>query len=240
MVSPIPSKGLGELSYDGRQLRPTDRGSLRLTAGVAALEEDIARMSSDRLRQQIEFVLEIDKLKQIERRTLLTDRSRQENSAEHSWHLATMALLLTEYGEPDIDLMRTFKMIVVHDIVEIDAGDTFCYDEQANDDKSEREERAAERLFNLLPNDQAAELRALWNEFEERRTPEARYAAALDRLQPLLQNFATSGASWRQHGVVRSQVLERNRVIGDSAPRLWQHAERLIDEAVENGFLEDG
>lgn len=195
-------------------------------------------MSSQRLQRQLQFILEIDRLKTIQRQTLLTDGSRHENSAEHSWHIALMAVLLSEYSNGDrLDLFRVVKMLLVHDLVEIDAGDTFCYDEAANHDKEERERQAADRLFGLLPRDQGAEMRRLWEEFEARESAEARFANALDRLQPLLHNVHTEGASWRRHGVRSHQVLERNSPVGDGAAVLWEHARRLIDEAVERGFL---
>ena len=192
-----------------------------------------------RLHQQLGFVIEIDRLKQVLRRTVLTDRSRHENSAEHSWHLAVMAILLEEYANESIDLGRVLRMVLVHDLVEIDAGDTFCYDSPANDDKEERERRAADRLFGLLPPDQGAELRGLWEEFEARESAEARFAAALDRLQPMLHNYVTSGHSWRKHGIVSGQVLERNRPIEDGAPALWELAKRFLGDAVERGYLAD-
>jgi putative hydrolase of HD superfamily len=191
----------------------------------------------ERLRQQILFVVEIDRLKGVLRRTLLTDRSRLENSAEHSWHLAVLAVLLVENAAEQVDLLRVLKMLLVHDVVEIDAGDTFCYDAAANLDKAEREERAADRLFGLLPPDQARELRALWDEFEERESAEARFAAALDRLQPMLHNYLTAGHSWREHGVVRAQVVERNQPMAEGAPSLWRFAQRFVQDAVDRGDL---
>ena len=191
-----------------------------------------------RLERQLWFLLEIDQLKGVLRRTTLLDRSRQENSAEHSWHLGMMAVILAEHaGQPGIDLVRVIKMVLVHDVVEVDAGDTFVYDEEANRDKEEREQRAAERLFGLLPEDQGSELWALWEEFEARRSPEARFAAALDRLQPVLLNVHTQGSSWRRNGIRSHQVLERNRLINDGSPPLWEHVRRLIDEAVAEGWL---
>lgn len=193
---------------------------------------------SERLRRQVDFIAEIDKLKAVERRTTLIDRSRQENSAEHSWHIALMAVLLAEHAGDGIDLLRVIKMLLVHDVVEIDAGDTFCYDFQANEDKEEREREAAERLFALPPADQGAELRALWEEFEARETPEARFAAALDRMQPILQNLRSDGASWQQHGIRIHQVLERNRPIEDGSETLWDYVSRLLDDAAERGILE--
>jgi putative hydrolase of HD superfamily len=193
--------------------------------------------ASERLAAQLRFVLEIDKLKTVLRRTWILDRSRRENSAEHSWHLAIMAILLAEYGPPDADLMRVVKMVLVHDLVEIDAGDTFCYDEIAALDKEERERRAADRIFSLLPPDLGAELRTLWEEFETRASPEARFAAALDRLQPVLHNITTEGGTWREHQVTRDQVVGRNSLIADGAPALWEHARALIEDAVERGLL---
>lgn len=202
-------------------------------------------MTSDRLQQQIRFVLEIDRLKRIERRTLLTDRSRRENSAEHSWHIALMAVLLAEHADGDgdggggLDLFRVVRMLLVHDLVEIDAGDTFCYDEAANHDKEEREHRAAERIFGLLPEDQEREMWELWREFEARETAEARYANALDRLQPMLHNYHTGGGTWREHGVTRRQVVARNQVMEEGAAALWEHARRFLDDAVARGLLEE-
>jgi putative hydrolase of HD superfamily len=193
---------------------------------------------NDRLARQIDFVLEIDKLKRVVRQTWHLDHSRKENDAEHSWHLAVMAVLLAEYAaEPGLDLARVVGMVLVHDLVEIDAGDTFVYDEAATRDKPEREQRAAERIFSMLPEDQAAEVRGLWEEFEARRTPEARYAAGLDRLQPLLHNYHTEGRTWREHGVTSADVLARNRHMAEGAPRLWQFAEGLIRDAVRRGYL---
>ena len=195
-------------------------------------------MDFDRLNKQIAFVVEIDKLKGIVRQTLLTDGSRQEDSAEHSWHLSMMALVFSEYAkEKGIDLFRVLKMVLIHDLVEIDAGDTFCYDERGNGDKARREKLAADRIFALLPEDQAVEFRLLWEEFESRETGEAKFGAALDRLQPLLNNYVTNGRMWLKHQVKSRQVLERNRSIEDGAPVLWDHAAKIIREAVENGWL---
>lgn len=195
-------------------------------------------MDHERLERQIRFLLEIDKLKSVLRQTILTDFSRQENSVEHSWHVAVMALLFQEYAaERNLELFRAVRMLLIHDLVEIDAGDTFCYDEAANAVKAEREVAAADRIFALLPADQARELRALWDEFEAGETPESRFAAALDRLQPLLHNWATRGERWQYNDVRSTQVIERNRPIGDGAPDLWAYAARLIEDAVERGYL---
>ena len=196
-------------------------------------------MEQERLTQQVEFIIEAEKLKQVFRQTVLPGDRRRENDAEHSWHISLMAVLLREHAGEEVDLLKALKMLLVHDLVEIDAGDTFAYDEEGNTDKEEREIRAAERIFALLPADQAAALRSLWDEFERRETPEARYAAALDRLQPLLLNFSTEGAAWRKHGVKKAQVIARNQHIEEGAPALWEHARKLIEAAVEKGYLEE-
>lgn len=192
----------------------------------------------NRLESQLAFIREVDKLKQVFRQTLLMDGARRENDAEHSWHLALMALILREYAaQPELDLARVVKMVTIHDLVEIDAGDTFRYDAEGNRDKAEREQRAASRIFGMLPPDQAREIRMLWDEFEERSSPESQFAAALDRLHPMLHNFATQGAAWRKHTVTRAQVLDQNRHMEQGAPALWAYAENLIDKAVQLGYL---
>jgi len=194
---------------------------------------------SERLAQQIRFIVEIDRLKTICRRTLLVDRSRLENSAEHSWHMAVMAVLLHEYAaDRGVDVLRVVKMALVHDIVEIDAGDTYCYDQAAHADKADREQRAAERLFGLLPEDQGRELRELWDEFEAMATPAARFAAALDRLQPLLNNYHTGGVQWQKHGVTADRVMGRMAPMRAGSETLWEYAVGVIRRAVEEGKLE--
>lgn len=191
-----------------------------------------------RLAQQLRFLAEVDKLKQVRRRSLLLDRSRRENSAEHSWHLGVMALVLAEYAnDRNLDLGKVLQMVAIHDLVEIYAGDTFCYDANATVGQQEREREAARRLFALLPDDQAARLRALWEEFEAQKTPEAAFAAALDRLHPVLHNYCTQGVSWREHQVSRDQVLDRNRNIAQGARPLWQLVQSLVDDAVQRGYL---
>lgn len=194
-------------------------------------------MDAARLEAQIGFVLEVEKLKQVFRQTLLPGDRRRENDAEHSWHLSLMAVLLVEYAAADVDLLKVLKMLLIHDVVEIDAGDTFVYDVAANEDKAQREQRAADRLFGLLPTDQASAYRALWDEFEQRQSAEAHYAAALDRLQPLLLNFYSDGAAWHRHGIKKAQVIAYNEHIGEGAPALWEFARKLIDSAVAKGFL---
>ncbi len=195
-------------------------------------------MDKERFDQQIRFILEIDKLKLVIRQSYLLDGSRQENSAEHSWHVALMGLLLAEYAEQPVDLLRTMKMLMVHDIIEIDAGDTYCYDEAGVTDQSSREHAASERLFSLLPEDQMEEFRELWVEFEERSTAEAKFAATIDRLMPLLHNFHTEGRSWREHGIRVNQVSSHNEVMKEGALPLWEFAMSLIDDAVDREYLE--
>lgn len=195
-------------------------------------------MDVHRLEQQFQFILEIDKLKRVRRQTLLIDSSRRENAAEHSWHLAVMAVVLQEYAaDPGLNLLRVIQMLLVHDIVEIDAGDTYCYDEAAAGSQGLREAKAADRLFSLLPAAQATEFHALWDEFEAAETPEACFARSLDRLQPVLNNYHTRGAVWRQNGIQSSQVIARNRMTADSAPDLWQYFNSIIQRAVSEGFL---
>jgi putative hydrolase of HD superfamily len=195
-------------------------------------------MDNNRLRKQIDFIIEIDKLKRVIRQTVLMDCSRQENDAEHSWHLSVMSFLLSEYAEgSDVDILRVFKMVVLHDLVEIDAGDTYCYDAEGIIDQDKRERIAADRIFAILPDDQASECRVLWEEFQERSTPESRFAGALDRFQPLLHNYMTEGFMWKRHSIKKSQVIERNKPIEEGAPLLWEYAKRMIDDAVARGYL---
>jgi putative hydrolase of HD superfamily len=190
-----------------------------------------------RLDQQLSFVLEIDKLKTVLRQTLLTDQSRRENSAEHSWHLAVMAMLMTEYAVESVDLLRAVKMVLIHDIVEVDAGDTFAYDTIALAEKDIREQRAAERLFGLLPPEQGREFRQLWEEFEARQTPESKYANALDRLQPLLHNSVTEGGTWRIHSVTRDKVLKRMEPVKIGMPAVYPVVERIVEKACDVGWI---
>ena len=190
-----------------------------------------------RLEQQIAFILEIDKLKSIYRRTYVLGEARRENTAEHSWHVSLAALLLAEYAPKKLDIPRVLKMMLIHDIIEIDAGDTFLYDESGYQDKSEREQKAADRLFNLLPDDQAQEYRAAWDEFEERLTPEAKFTRGLDRLMPLMHNYYSQGSTWREHDVSSDMVWKHNAIIKEASPELWDFAHSLITGAVEKGYL---
>ena len=194
----------------------------------------------DRFKQQIEFILEVDKLKHVLRETILMDKSRRENSAEHSWHIALTVMLLSEYArDADIDFFRVMKILLVHDLIEIDAGDTYCYDEQGRKDQAAREKLAADRIFNILPSDQARTFRDLWNEFEERKTPESRFANALDRVQPFLHNYFTRGQTWQENDIKSLQVMARMQPVDDGAPVLWNYVNALIEDAVKKGFLAD-
>lgn len=192
------------------------------------------------MERQINFVIEIDKLKSILRQTILVDRSKRENSAEHSWHIAVMAILFSEYARgSDIDILKVIKMTLIHDLVEIDAGDTYCYDEEGALDQRNREERGAKRIFGILPEDQAGEFLGLWKEFEEGKTAEALFAAALDRVQPLINNYNTDGEMWREHGIKSGQVVKRNSAVNKGAPVLWEYTSQLIDDAVKRGILKE-
>jgi putative hydrolase of HD superfamily len=198
-------------------------------------------MTPERLERQVAFILEVDKLKEVFRRTLCTQSRRPENDAEHSWHLCLAAIVLAEHAnEAGLDLLRVLKMVIVHDLVEIDAGDTFAYDTAALPGQHGREAVAADRIFGLLPADQAAEFRALWDEFEEKRTPEARFATAVDRFQPCLLNTQTGGSAWRRHGVTEDRVLARNSPIAEGSAALWAHTRALIRRSAERGELEPG
>lgn len=195
-------------------------------------------MGSSRLEKQIDFITEIDRLKTVLRQTTLLDGSRRENSAEHSWHVALMAVVLAEHADyEDLDIFRVVRMLLIHDIVEVDAGDTFCYDLDGMAEKEEKERLAADRIFGLLPADSAEELRSLWNEFEARETPESKFANALDRFQPVMHNLRTEGNAWRWHEVEKEQVLERNAVIGEASSGLWDYVKPMIDAAAKRGWL---
>ena len=197
----------------------------------------IAGFTDIRLADQLRFIVEIDRMKTIIRQTPLLDMTRRENDAEHSWHLATMAMLLSEHADADVDLNRVLRMLLVHDIVEIDAGDTFLYDTVARADQEAREQQAADRIFGLLPGTQGAELRALWEEFEAHESADARFARAMDRVQPFLHNIFTEGEMWRHHGVTATAVRQRMRVVADGSKKLHGLVESLIDLAVARGYL---
>ena len=199
----------------------------------------MSSLDPSRLEQQLAFIKELDQLKLVQRKSFVSGTRRLETSAEHSWHVAMMAWLLCEHAAPPgLDGDRVLKMLLIHDVVEIDAGDTLLYAEaEAQRAQHERELAAADRLFGLLPEDQGLTLRALWDEFEARESPEAKFAAAIDRLQPLLQNFMAEGAAWRRHGITVKEVLEKNRHIADGSPELWAAAEQLIELSIQRGYL---
>ena len=177
----------------------------------------------ERLKKQMEFIIEVDKLKDIIRQTNLTNGERKENDAEHSWHLALMAVFLSEYAKEPVDVLQVIKMVLIHDLVEIDAGDTYLYDEAGNGTKAAREQKAAERIFNILPGDQAEELFKLWQEFEDRKTPESKFANTLDRIQPVLLNDATEGRAWREHDVCIDQIMSKNEYTSQGSDVLWTY-----------------
>jgi len=185
---------------------------------------------NERLEKQIRFIIEIDKIKHIFRRTRLLDHSRHENDAEHSWHLAVMALVLAEYANEPVDIAKVIKMVLIHDIVEIDAGDTFIYAEHLNEQKLLTEKAAAERIFGMLPDDQKHEMIALWDEFEKKETIEAKFAGALDRLEPVLQNCHDNGYAWQKHGISKEQVLTLNSRIAGGSEAIWEYAKTIIEE----------
>ncbi len=200
-----------------------------------------AALLPERLARQIGFLMEIDKVKTVLRRNrVISEPARRENDAEHMYHFAIMAVVLAEYANEPVDLLRVLRMILIHDLVEIDAGDTFVYDLAAQAGKREREERAAERIFGLLPDDQRDEVRAAWEEFESEETPEARFAASIDRLQPLLCNYHTQGGAWKEHGISRDRVFARNSKIARGSEELWTHVSRLLEDAAAKGYMADG
>jgi len=196
-------------------------------------------MTNERLSRQLQFILEIDNLKGILRRSLLLDGHRRENSAEHSWHLAMMALVLAEHANEPVDPLHTLKLVLVHDVVEIDAGDTYAYDPDGHAGKDERERKAARRIFGLLPVDQAKELSGLWEEYEDQQTPESRFALALDRLMPLLHNYHSGGITWRENQVTSEQVVDRMTPVANSSDALGEAVAAVIEQAMASGLLPD-
>ncbi|TOG47179.1 HD domain-containing protein [Vibrio parahaemolyticus] len=192
----------------------------------------------DRLEKQLALLIELDKLKSVLRRTRVKSaEGRLENSGEHSWHVALMAVLMKEHANAPVDICRVMKMLLIHDVVEIDAGDTFVYDTAASKDQAEKEIKAAERLFGMLPTDQGQELLALWQEFEAAQSDDAKYAKALDRLIPMLLNYHNNGQSWKENSVTREQALTINKRIEFGSVTLWDKAKELIEKATEKGWL---
>jgi putative hydrolases of HD superfamily len=194
-------------------------------------------MQSNSLSKQVSFIKEIDKIKYIQRKTKLFNSNRPENDAEHSWHLAMMTIVLAEHSDTPIDVLKVIKMVLIHDIVEIDAGDTFIYDTQKNHTNTDNERIAAQRIFGLLPKEQADELITIWEEFEEGETNEAKFAKSMDRFEPLLQNTSNNGGTWKEFDVDYEKVYEKKKVIKAGSTSLWNYAENLINESVNKGIL---
>ena len=194
-------------------------------------------MISEHLLKQIAFIKEIDKIKYIQSRTKLFNSDRRENDAEHSWHLAMMAMVLSEYSDSKIDLLKVLKMVLIHDIVEIDAGDTFLYDQNKNHENTEEEIKSAKRIFGMLPEKQAAEFIKIWNEFEDGISDEAEFAKSMDRLEPLLQNTSNDGGTWKEFGVKYQTVLNKKKAIKKGSSELWNYAEMLLNDSVDKGIL---
>jgi len=194
-------------------------------------------MSTEALLRQISFIKEIDKLKYIQRKTSLFNSDRNENDAEHSWHLAMMTIVLAQHSDKPVDVLKVLKMVLIHDIVEIDAGDTFIYDTKKDHTNTDEELAAAKRIFGLLPEEQAAEFIAIWQEFEEGKTGEAKFARSMDRLEPLLQNTSNNGGTWREFDVPYRKVYDKKKVIREGSSTIWEYAEGLINESVEKGIL---
>ena len=194
-------------------------------------------IKSEKIKKQIEFIITIDEMKNVLRRNLVSDASRRENDAEHSWHLAVMAMILEEYSADKVDISKVLKIALVHDLVEVYAGDTFAYDVKGNEDKLDREIMAAEKLFRMLKDGQGDEIRALWDEFEAKETPESKYANAIDRLQPLILNYLTNGHTWKLGDVHAPQILQRMDIIRTATPELWHIVEGIISTSIEAGFL---
>ena len=194
-------------------------------------------MDAERFERQIAFILEADKEKNILRQTHLSGHGRRENDAEHAWHMAMMIYLLKEYSNEDIDVAKAMMMALIHDIVEIDAGDTYAYDAQGLESQKDREECAAQRIFGMLPDDQRDELRALFEEFEEAKTPEARFARAMDNFQPLLLNNSNRGADWKEHNVSKAQVVGRHYMTHLGSEEIWEYSQAIIDANVSKGNI---
>jgi len=194
-------------------------------------------MDTDNLLKQVSFIKEIDKLKYIQRKTKLFNSDRHENDAEHSWHLAMMTIVLAEHADKPIDILKVLKMVLIHDIVEIDSGDVFLYDTTKSHTNTDEELIAAERIFGLLPTEQAEEFIAIWKEFEEGITNEAKFAKSMDRFEPLLQNTSNNGGTWAEYNVPYQTVYDKKKAIKDGSTTIWNYAENLINESVEKGIL---
>lgn len=192
-----------------------------------------------RLEKQLAFLMEIDKVKHIYRQNYLADGTRHENDAEHSWHIAVMAMLLKEYAHEEVDVLKVMTMVLIHDLVEIDAGDTYAYDLEGAKTKREREVQAANRIFGLLPKDQGEYFRNLWDEFEAYETEDAKYAHLLDNFQPFLLNDASKGISWREHAVKKEQIYKRNEKMSGTSGTIWEYMKQVIEENIQKGNIKD-
>lgn len=194
-------------------------------------------MINERLKKDMEFIVEIDKMKSILRQTSLMDKSKRENDAEHSWHISMMTMILDEYSNEEIDTFKVIKMLLIHDLVEIYAGDTFCYDVEGNKSKRDRELKAADKIFGMLDKDKGEEMRNLWDEFEEMETDEALFAAAMDRLQPMLSNYYSDGGTWKKFDVSKEDIYKRIAPVEKASDELWKFTKNMIEDAFEKGFI---
>lgn len=213
----------------------------RFSKGIeeGKVEKKGRTMDKERFERQLQFALEIDEEKNIFRQTHLSGKGRRENDAEHSWHLALLAWLFREYSNKEIDLTRTLLMVLTHDLVEIDAGDTYAYDSEGKKSEKQRETKAAEQIFSLLPSDQGSFLMELWQEFDANETPEAHFAHVCDNLQPMLLNDSNGGGDWMEHGIARSQVEKRNEKTAAGSEEIWSYMKKVLDKNVERGSLKD-
>ena len=227
----------------GHEIESTNRGyrisnKAEKDAVVKAVKQDISK--EERLRKQFAFCKEIDKEKFIKRQTYLTDGAQKENDAEHAWHMAVMTLLLSEYANEEIDVLRTISMLLIHDLVEIDAGDTYAYDEEGKKTQKQRELQAAERIFSILPEDQGKYFRSLWDEFKAQQTKEAKFARTMDNIQPMMLNAASKGKSWQERGIRLSQILGRNKNTAAGSKELWEYAyQNFLEPNVRLGRIKD-
>jgi len=194
-------------------------------------------LTSERLLKDIEFIVELDKMKTILRQTTLVDKSKRENDAEHSWHISVMAMILSEYANEEIDICKVIKMLLIHDLVEIYAGDTFCYDVEGNKDKNERELKAADKIFGMLDKDKGMELKKLWEEFEQMETKEALFAASMDRLQPFFNNYFSGGGTWKKFDVSKKDIYKRIAPLKESSDVLWDFTKNMIEDAFDRGYI---
>jgi len=194
-------------------------------------------LTDERLMKDIKFIVELDKMKSILRQTSLIGKDQREDDAQHSWHIAVMAMVLGEYSNVKLDICKVIKMLLVHDLVEIYAGDTFCYDKKGNENKKEREIMAADKLYSILDEDKGKELRALWEEFEEQRTPEALFAASMDRLQPILNNYYNNGGTWQKYNIAKEEIYKRVAPVKEISDELWNFVTNLIEDAYNRGLI---